>query len=183
MEGVARGRIRFTGEDGYTRVAVDRAKAVVETWPKMRCRFLEPEQERARKWTMTFEAFREVAPNVSFTMGRYPRHLRPRAKQIEFRAHTVFTRGPLRIFRSIQLAADASHFLLLGPKAAPENFMVAPPPPFSGTATFQRTPESVYAWEGDLSIQFPGAAPVPLAGPAFNTHYCALRGCISQVSH
>jgi hypothetical protein len=145
----------------------------------MRCRYLEG---GSRKWTATFDAFREVAPNVSFTMRRYAKQLRPNSRRVEFRARTGASRGPVGIFRTVSAVADVSSFVLSDPKAAPENFTLAPPPPFSGTATFQRTPESVFAWDGDLSIQFPGAAPLALAGPEFNTSYCALRSCVSQDS-
>ncbi|HEX7279514.1 MAG TPA: hypothetical protein VF255_07815 [Solirubrobacterales bacterium] len=180
IEGVVQGRIRFTGEDGYTRLAVRRAEAEIEAWPKMRCRYLEGEEGGSKEWSATFHASDGAGPSIRFAMGRYARHLRSRSKQVAFQADAAFFRHPVRIFHSVTVAADASTFSLLGPKTAPENFKVAPPPPFSGTATFQRTPESIFSWEGDLSIQFPGTAPIALAGPGFHTNYCALRGCISQ---
>lgn len=179
IDGVVRGRIRFSGEGGYTQVAVNRAKATVEAWPRMRCRYLEPGRS-PRKWTAAFEAFREAAPNAGFSFELYPRRLRPRSKQVVFEAHTPTARGRVWILRTVTVAADVSSFVLLDPETAPENFTVTPPPPFSGTATFQRTPESVFTWEGDLSVQFPGAEPLSLAGPGFHTTYCALRGCINQ---
>jgi hypothetical protein len=181
IEGVVKGRIRFTGEGGYTKVVVKRAKAEVETWPKMRCRFLEGEEPDSGKLTATFLASRdEATPSVLFTMGRYAKRLRPASKQVVFQAHTGLSRNSVRIFHSVSVAADASSFVLLDPKSAPENFTIAPPPPFSGTATFQRTPESVFTWEGDLNIQFPGMAPMALTGPDFYANYCALRGCVTQ---
>jgi|GEM_PF-850092 len=181
LEGVVRGRIRFTGEDGYTQVAVKRAKAEVETWPRRRCRVLEPGRG-PRKWTASFEAFREVPPNVLFLVKRYAKRFRPSSRRVVFQMYAGFSRGPVHILRTASAAASVSSLVFLDPKSAPENFTVAPPPPFSGTATFQRTPESVFAWEGDLSVQFPGVAPIALAGPAFHASFCALRGCVSQSS-
>jgi len=180
LDGVVRGRIRFTGEDGYTRVAVRRAKATVETWPKMRCRVMKP-GKRPRRWTAAFEAFRE-APYARFAVTRFARHFRPPAKRVVFSAEVFLARGRLRIFHSAFAATDASSLVPLDPKTAPENVTFVPPPPFSGAATFQRNPESVFTWEGDLSVEFPGAAPFALTGPAFSTHYCALRGCADQDS-
>lgn len=183
LEGRIRGRIRFTGEEGYTRVTAHHAKAEVETWPKLRCRYLEPNgEERSRRWAATFSAFRERSPNVSFSAHRFARHLRPLSKRVMFRASTGSLRGPMQILRSVSVTADNSTFVVPDPEAAPENFTLALPPPFSGTAAFQRTPESVFTWEGDLSVEFPGVEPMSLTGPDFNTRYCALRGCINQES-
>jgi hypothetical protein len=179
IEGVVQGRIRFTGEDGYTRVAVKRAKAEVETWPEWRCRAQEP-RKGPRKVIASFESFSGDPPYIRFEAKRFARHVRPRSRRAVFRAEASRTQGPLRIFYSAFAAADASSFVSLDPRSAPENVTFVPPPPFSGTGTFQRTPESVFSWEGDLSVQFPGTAPVALTGPAFHTIYCALRGCAVQ---
>lgn len=45
-----------------------------------------------------------------------------------------------------------------------------PPPPFSGSASLARSPNSVVPrWSGDLAIDFPGRS-VSLAGPGVNMH-------------
>ena len=44
---------------------------------------------------------------------------------------------------------------------------VTPPPPFSGTATFQRNADGSTSWTGSLAVPFPGREPVALTGPAF----------------
>jgi hypothetical protein len=46
---------------------------------------------------------------------------------------------------------------------------LTPPPPFSGTATFQHNPDGSKSWTGSLAISFPGAEDVPLTGPQFTT--------------
>lgn len=181
LDGSVRGRIHFRAEDGYTEVAVDRARATVETWPRMRCRDLEFKgTKRSRKLSTVFMAFREPSPFITFSARRYPGRLLPSSRQVVFQADTYSLGGPVRIFRAVAVEADVSSFVVPEPETAPENIVLAPPPPFSGTATFQRTPESVFAWEGDLSIQFPGTAPLTLTGPTFNTVYCALRRCVNQ---
>ena len=183
LHGVARGRIQFRGEHGYTEVAVGRAKATVETWPGMRCH--DPASKgarRSRKLASTFIAFREASPFTTFSARRYPGRLLPSSRQVVFQADTYALGGPLRIYRSVAVAADVSSFVVPDPKMVPENLVLAPPPPFSGTASLRRTPESVFAWEGDLSIQFPGTAPLALAGSAFSTSYCTPRRCVDQSS-
>jgi hypothetical protein len=44
---------------------------------------------------------------------------------------------------------------------------VTPPPPFSGTATFQRGPGAGKSWTGSLAVSFLGAPDVPLTGSPF----------------
>lgn len=90
---------------------------------------------------------------------------------------TTSGRVPLTIYRHLTVPARASTFR----DAHPEHLTVSPPPPFSGTGTLARTPESVFTWGGDLSVQFPGLDPIPLADPGFESEYC-LRGsgCLRQ---
>ena len=44
---------------------------------------------------------------------------------------------------------------------------VAPSPPFTGSASFQRNPDGTASWTGDLATTFLGLGEVGLAGPAF----------------
>jgi hypothetical protein len=181
LEGRILGRVRFAGEERYTSVDVGRAKAEVETWPRLRCRYLEPDGRRQRrKWTATFGAFAETLPSIEFTADRYARRLRPASKQVAFNVFTGAREHGIWIFRSARVVADNSTFAVPDPKRAPENVILRPPPPFSGTGTFQRTPESVFTWEGDLSIQFPGIDPLPLTGERFAIDYCAQLGCVQR---
>jgi hypothetical protein len=45
---------------------------------------------------------------------------------------------------------------------------LAPPAPFTGTATFQRTRGAKGSWMGTLAGDFPGRGEVTLAGPEFS---------------
>jgi hypothetical protein len=181
LEGRVLGRIRFEGEERYTRVDVTRAKAEVETWPRLRCRFLEPDGRRQRrKWTATFGAYGETLPSIEFTAKRYTRRLHPASRQIVFNVFTGARERGVFVFRSARVVAGNSTFAVPDPKDSPENIVLRPPPPFSGTGTFQRTPESTFTWEGDLSIQFPGIDPLSLTGERFAIDYCAQLGCVQR---
>jgi hypothetical protein len=181
LEGRVIGRIRFDGEENYTSVSVERAKAEVETWPRLRCRYLEPDARRRRQqWTATFGAFAEPLPSIEFTAKRYSRRLRPTSKQVVFTVYSGSRKHGIFILRSARVVADNSTFAVPDPKKSPENVILRPPPPFSGTGIFQRTPESTYSWEGDLSIQFPGIDPLPLTGERFAIDYCAQLGCAQR---
>ncbi|HEX5609914.1 MAG TPA: hypothetical protein VFX45_07470 [Solirubrobacterales bacterium] len=45
---------------------------------------------------------------------------------------------------------------------------IAPPAPFSGTATFQQTARGTKNWTGSLAVSLPGKEMLPLTGPSFS---------------
>jgi hypothetical protein len=179
--GVVRGTIRFVGEREYTQVKVREAEAAIEEPTSWFCRYgvkFEPNRER-EKWVSKFSA---VVEGAYFLARKY----RPgviEGGQVLFLAETGVAfetasgRVPLTIYRHITVPAPASTFR----DAHPEHLTISPPPPFSGTGALARTPESVFIWGGDLSVQFPGLDPIPLAGPSFESDYCLREsGCIRQ---
>jgi hypothetical protein len=179
--GVVRGTIRFMGERGYTQVKVREAEAAIEEPKSWLCRYgvrFEP-RPRQYEWVSKFLADEE---GVYFLARKY----RPGVidgGQVLYLAETgeafemASGRVPLTIYRHITVPAPASTFR----DAHPERLTVSPPPPFSGTGALARTSESVFTWAGDLSVQFPGLDPIPLAGPGFELDYCLREtGCFDQ---
>lgn len=180
-KGVARGTIRFVGEREYTRVDAHEADAESAEWEKQRCRFGTPgrHSRNRREWTNGFQVWEEGNSLSYFSARKY----RPgvlRGGRAVFTAETSSYVRSLRVHRRISVVAPASTFRIPEPDTYPEHVILTPPAPFSGSGTFARTPESVFSWEGDLSVQFPGIDPLPLTGPRFSPHYCALRGCVEQ---
>lgn len=178
--GVVRGVIEFVGERDYTQVEADEADAEVDEWARQRCRYGSPPRGRhhRRKWTNALRVWGNGS-GVNFFATKY----RPGAIEggrVVFTATASTVRKSLRIFRRATVLAPASTFQIPEPDTYPEHVILSPPAPFTGTGTFARTPESVFVWEGDLAIQFPGIDPIPLTGPGFEPHYCALRGCVDQ---
>ncbi|HEU4739960.1 MAG TPA: hypothetical protein VFS54_12895 [Solirubrobacterales bacterium] len=181
--GVVRGTIKFVGESDYTRVEAQRAEAEIEEPRGWRCHpGAKLEVERIRRnaeWTSKLGAR---------TLGTYfiARKYEPgviEEGQVLFlaetgvRFETAAGRTAYIVYRRATVTAPVSAFR----DARPERIVISPPPPFTGTATFFRTPESVFAWRGDLAIQFPGVDPEPLAGPEFEPDYCLREvGCIRQ---
>lgn len=156
-----------------------RARAEVETWPRLRCRVLEAAPEgRSKEWDASFYAFSARPPYVEFFAKRLAKG--QRGRRVLFEAGTADRRGNLSIYRSAVARADLPAFRVPDWTSNPENIVLTPPPPFSGTGTLTRTTESTFAWEGDLSFQTTGIAPTPLTGPNFETRLCALRGCVHQ---
>ncbi|HEX5527793.1 MAG TPA: hypothetical protein VFX44_11445 [Solirubrobacterales bacterium] len=180
QHGVVRGTIRFIGERGYTRVEAHEANAEIEEATSWRCSAAaaqpEPPPPTHETWTSKFSAQRE---GVYLLVRKYP----PGAiegGEVLYSADAgeiVSMQPKLFIYRHATIAAPASTFA----DAHPERLAVSPPAPFAGTGRLSRTPESVFTWEGDLTVQFPGIDPVPLAGPGFGSDYCIREvGCIQQ---
>lgn len=179
--GVVHGTIRFDGEREYTQVKVREAEAAIEEPASWLCRYgmkFEP-NPREREWFSKFEAEDE---GVGFIARKYRPGVIEGGEVLYFvetgeAFETASGRVPLTVYRAIAVPARAFTFR----DAHFEHLTVSPPPPFSGTGTLARTPESVFTWGGDLSVQFPGLDPIPLAGPNFGSDYC-LRGsgCVRQ---
>lgn len=180
--GVVRGTIRFVGEREYTQVKAREAEAAVEEPARWSCRYgvkFEP-HPREREWVSKLSVRGE---GIYFLARKY----RPgliEGGQVLYLVETgeafeaTSGRVPLTIYRELAVPAQASTFL----DARFEHLTVSPPSPFSGTAGLARTPESVFIWRGDLSVQFPGLDPISLAGPSFvGPEYCLREfGCFDQ---
>jgi hypothetical protein len=179
--GVVRGMIRFVGERKYVRVEAREADAAIEEPSRWDCRYgvkFEP-RPRQMDWVSKFTT---DGDGVYFLARKYRPNVIEGGEAIFLAvAGEIFERTSSRprliIYRQVSVPAPASTFR----DAHPEHLTLSPPPPFSGVGTLVRTPESVFTWRGDLSVQFPGIDPIPLAGPGFEPDYC-LRdtGCIEQ---
>jgi len=179
--GLVRGTIKFTGERDYVRVEADEAKASIEESKRGSCRYASPPEfdPRERDWVSKFTA---SGDGVFFLARRYQPGALPTGDALYFtETGELFKETAalpwLLIWREIKVPAPASTFQ----DAHPEHLTITPPPPFSGTGSFARTPESVFTWEGDLALQFPGLDPIALAGSTFEPGYCLREwGCIDQ---
>jgi hypothetical protein len=78
-----------------------------------------------------------------------------------FAASISERRGSLQVDRAIEVEAKPAAFEY---DVAAGVATVTPPAPFDGEAMYSRTPKRGVAWRGDLSVDFPGRAGVPLTG-------------------
>jgi hypothetical protein len=179
--GVVRGTVTFVGEREYTQVNVREAEAAIEAPTSWLCRYgvkFEPNPHE-REWVSKFEARREGA---YFLARKYRPGVIDDGQVLYWvetgeAFETPAGRAPLTIYRHLSVPSGAATFR----DAHPERLTISPPPPFSGTGALARTPESVFTWEGDLSVQFPGLDPIPLVGPRSEPEYCLRKvGCIRQ---
>jgi hypothetical protein len=175
--GLVRGMIKFVGERDYTRVKVREAKASTGWTCRQGVRFdVDP---RERDWTSKFSA---RGKGFFFLARRYRPGLVEGGPVIFFveqgeAFEAASGRMSLTIYRQLKIPALAASF----DDTHPEHLTVSPPAPFSGTAALDRSPESVFTWAGDLSVQFPGLDPIPLTEPSYGFDYCLREvGCIRQ---
>jgi hypothetical protein len=171
------GTASFRGERGYTEAHVRRIPVVTESWPGFRCHDFEGGQLRGPSRRAQVFAQRL---GVSFGAVLYPPHSTPADQRATFRASLNAVGGRVRISREVRVAAPEASFTFPGGPLLPEVVTVEPPQPFSGSASFTRSPESTFAWSGDLSVEFPGMDRIPLAGPGFAAGVCAIDDCVRQ---
>jgi hypothetical protein len=166
--GVFVGTIRFEGEGGYTSVDRSRARGEVRTPARWECRSkraheagLDPEAERFTVLTASAGGF----PLASFsTTASRPRGRSGETMFVASRLEGLPTR--MTVIRRVFVHGEDESFSF---DEALSTATAAPPPPFEGTAAFTREPGGKGgSWLGSLTVDFPGAADVPLAGEGFH---------------
>lgn len=180
------GRARFRAEGGFTQVRLHKVPAAHETSPKLHCHFseasLEAEEHKKLRRMEVRASARKGHTHESLEAILFYRHARPARRRVRFRAFRKEADGRIAITREAKVEARESSFSLTGGPKMPEEVELKAPAPFAGSATFTRTAESTFEWGGDLSVTFPGLAPVPLAGPSFSTSVCAGKRCATKSS-
>ncbi len=167
-DGVFVGNFRFRGEDGYVSVRAHRVAARVRTVDS-RCRLrsgdgrqergVRPAQESPWGLDPSFlgASWRRAVASARFgAIGIVGERL--------FVAATEESEGALAKLRVAIATAGAKTFTIDDPLTVAR---VAPPKPFRGVGTYRAAPDGTKTWDGTLSVNFPGAARFPLAGPPF----------------
>lgn len=173
-QGNFRGRIKLSGEHGFTQVDVRAVHGEIVDEPKQVCR----RNGRAQSSADTQEALlRAVVPRgkgiLEFSALEWGSNLDGFPNV--FGGRLIRQRGPMFVINSAYGLTEDSEALTLD--RPPLSGSVVPPKPFTGTATFQREPGGTFTWLGDLAAELPGVGPVKLAGPAFKAEACLGRKC------
>lgn len=168
--GVFRGSFDFTGEGGYFSSSAVNPEGEVIRLPNGFCGFGDDRPARfgipgvhqtilaarakGNGRTISFEAsrltFGQATPETSFSAS-----LRERV-------------GEMKIERTAGVRSKAKAFSLEGKSRG----SVHPPPPFRGSARFRDPAGGPATWTGSLSVSFPGAPNVTLAGEPFAAKLC-----------
>jgi hypothetical protein len=155
------GTIDFEGEEGFTRGTTGRTKAIVSPFLDAGCGgTLIGESMGSREPGARLVA-RSAANKHSIYLQANKNHQDARV----YLETSIEERRPgLVVSREVAGYFPAGS---LGFDSPLRTATLAPPAPFAGHATFHRNAKAPNRWTGNLSVDFPGQAGVPLAGERF----------------
>jgi len=160
--GTFAGTMRFAGENGYTVAETAEVKGSVGAPASFICATFGKGQPTKRHHHQTSAYLDATTHDNSLGFAAYHGEGRHR---VDFSATAIEKNGPVSIRRYVFSITPRSSFVF---DDSLSTATVAPPPPFSGTATFQRGSKGTLpSWSGSLAASFPGAANIPLTGPDF----------------
>lgn len=163
--GVFVGTIKFRGEQGYTGVDATRVQGQMRTTSRWRCR---RGRSAAARELGLFDRDR-ISLDVTAARSRTSLEIsatRPPEEHgdTSFSVTRIERRGSMVISR-ILLVDGRERTFVFG--EALDSATVAPPPPFSGSATFALEPDGSSAWRGSLRVDLPGAEGISLANDTY----------------
>lgn len=158
--GVFKGAIRFRGEDGYVELNARRANGAMIGGPRrpLRRGAGGPAEASADRVLGVLVAGAPESSLVAIASHPNERELPA------FAAATREQHGGMEIARQVAVSGTPDNFVF------EDNLSTAtiqPPAPFAGSAAFTRNPDGSGSWSGDLTVDLPGRADLPLVGPEF----------------
>jgi hypothetical protein len=163
-EGTYRGRLRFRGEEGFARASASRIVVNPQPLVDLLCsNEIEVETEDLEPGT--------VGAGLEVGLGMRSRG-EPGFRVVKngpggraaINASVFEERHGIVIVRAVQFVVGATAFSYDAPLSTAT---VEPPAPFSGSATYRRGVALAKRWTGDLTVDLPGRANVPLTGANF----------------
>lgn len=165
--GTFTGRIRFRGEGGYTEVSTRHARGgtgdprAIRPYPVC--------GPYAGQSGVGLLAVAEDGPALlvgpeSFMTRTGPLSV-PNPQSYVFHAIDVEKSHGIFISRDAVVVGQPEAFSF---NDALTTATLAPPAPFTGTATFGRTANGTKSWTGSLAVKLPGKEILPLTGPGFS---------------
>jgi hypothetical protein len=168
--GTYTGLVRIRGEDGYVSVAARRAKGKLETSSDAPCIHSRSHHRDERSSGSSHHEGRKVKrPRLLFAGWRAgPNSVTFAALTFRDRTHLVAltdeSTGRMGIFHFASITAPPRIFAL---DNALTRAKLSARKPFTGTGIYTAAPDGSTAWEGSLSVDFPGTPAFPLTGPQF----------------
>lgn len=156
--GTWEGTIEFNGEEGFSELSETSTPALIKPPLEAACkfgRFDEVVDERGKATRL-----RVTGPTTGGRLAFQARQSRP-GSRVTVAALLTEHRQGVKIIRSVEAygpagAMSATKFL--------GSARVDAPAPFLGAATFRAGAPPAKQWSGNLTVDFPGRAGVPLAG-------------------
>jgi hypothetical protein len=167
------GTIAFHGEEGFTEVEATRAPLSLAPFTELVCGELTVEGHEGGDGVRGagLAIKRKGGPTLKLAQNR------PGAR-VFYSAHTREREGTVTVERDVSGYLGGSA-LTFAPSLATAHF--APAAPFSGSATYagKSLPAASRPgqgpWHGNLTVDFPGHADVPIAGPGFKAWIYAVH--------
>lgn len=196
------GRIRFDGEMGFTALSAGRAKGSLTRnfrrvckrppWlaPNGQPKPVDPIVENSISSTILAAASRTDGHFTTVLFANIEAQVSPKEPGIFLalaRAQLRERHDGVRINRSAEAEGNAGSLLTSAPGVTPATATLTLPSPFTGTASYSKTPGSKPSWTGSLRVELPGAGTVPLTEPEFTAVLCegtqiaTLKRCLHPV--
>ena len=182
------GLIRFRGENDYTDVDSESASGFMHRSYRTVCKRSAGNRDQARK--------RPPTVSLSAVSRRYPRapwfsvfkqEPPKRSKfasslaEANYTVRSIERRPNLGIYRSASATSSPETFAVTPLGAGPVTATVAPPPPFSGTATYEKSRDGNGTWSGDLAVELPGRGTLSLTDPTYHAKLCRNFACAGPI--
>ncbi|HEU4462181.1 MAG TPA: hypothetical protein VFR75_06275 [Solirubrobacterales bacterium] len=185
-EGRFAGVIRFRGEKSFTSVDVESARGTVFRSFRMVCKRRggkEPQYKQPPTTSLNAVSSRyPQAPWFSvFKQEPVRRSAFPALEEAQYTAHTTERDPGLGVVRSASAIAEPETFAVSPLGAAPATASVAPPAPFSGTASYEKTPDGKGIWSGDLAVELPGRGTLSLTDSTYRAELCRSFACACPI--
>lgn len=157
------GTIDIEGEEGFTRVQRSRAKAIVSPFIEALCGSSASGETMGHGIRGARLFARSATKKHALYLQANKNH---RNATVRLEASLEERRGKMFVTRAVTDHYPAASFSF---DPLLRTATLAPPAPFSGSATFHRLAKPANRWTGRLAIDFPGRADVSLAGNRFDT--------------
>jgi hypothetical protein len=181
------GTIRFQGEKGFTRVRATQAKGFLSRSYRLVCKRPRGENRDARKAppTTSLGAISSRYPSAPW-FSVYKEEINRRGAQFSseeanYTASATEKRQGMTIFRLGTAIAPPETFAVSPLGVSPITATVAPGPPFSGTAAYEKSAGGKAIWSGDLAVELPGRDEVSLADSTYRAKLCRSFACACPI--
>jgi hypothetical protein len=155
------GGIELTGEEHFTEVHVSRTRAIPTPFLDAGCGGLGIGESSGGAGARLIARSAMAKRAIYLQVNKNHQHARVRVE-----ASLEERRGRLIVSREVANFFPAAAFDFDAPLQTAE---LSPSAPFFGSATFHRNAKPMNQWTGNLSVDFPGRANVPLAGHRFTS--------------
>lgn len=155
------GTIDFEGEEGFTRASASRTKAIVSPFLDAGCGSKGIGETLGSREPGARLVARSASKKRAIYLQANKNH---QGARVHLEASIEERHDGLIVSREVGGYFRPGAFEFSAPL---QTATLAPPSPFGGHATFRRAAKPANQWTGNLTVDFPGRADVPMAGHAF----------------